>query len=220
MSREAYDKMRQFNMSDAAAFTALGLTKQPISIDYLLELLNFRGMLQRLDVQDGVEKWSGKLVTMRQAIEAIASQPGPQQELATVLLGAYRTWFSHVTNTRQRMWDTTIPQYSQSFMVFRSMFAGQQGMPTLTDFDSVTDLGKGRLEITQEQYDQYAAEDAAAEAERLAAEAAANARNDFMRDVWNPAWNTHLAPALDAETLTRSGLADALTAMAAQVRGE
>lgn len=51
-------------------------------------------------------------------------------------------------------------------------------------------------------------------------DAAAQARSDFLRDVYNAAWNTHLAPVLDSnDPLTRESVAAALEAMAAQVRG-
>lgn len=142
---QAYSRMRQLGITDVKAFNDLGLTAQPIRLEYLLELLNFRGMLRKTDGSGGDERWKGTLQNIKQALVA-ASQD--------LLVSEYEMWFSHITNPRQLKWDTTIPEFAAGFRLMRDTFAGLQGMPTLEDFATVAALGGGWLTITQEEYDQ------------------------------------------------------------------
>src|SRR5690606_33236439 len=135
---DAYKKIKELRLTGTpeqvvATFNSYGLTVKPIKIDELLQLLNFLVMLQRRDRDDGGEKWAGSLPNMRRAVEAMTvrvddetPQQQQQREIAGVLLQAYRTWFSHVTNPRQVHWDTTIPDYARPFVVFRQWFAGTE----------------------------------------------------------------------------------------------
>lgn len=108
--------------------------------------------------------------------------------------------------------------------VFEIITGIAAAMPEIAGLvDSFYDLDGGRpwKNLTVEAYVAERAQADAAETARLADEAAIQARNEFLQTVYNPAWNTHLAPVLDSgNPLTRQTVADALTAMAAQVRGE
>ena len=96
-------------------------------------------------------------------------------------------------------------------------------MPSIAGLvDSFYDLDGGRpfkeLAVAEYQAQRVAAESALAE--QAAEEARQTARSEFLRDVYNPAFNTHLAPLFDSgESLTIKAMATALEAMAAQIRG-
>ena len=133
------------------------LTAQPISLAYLMELLNFRGMLRKTDGQNGQERWIGTLPNLKAALIAIDQ---------TASVAAYEMWFSHVTNPRQTSWDTSLPDYAASFAAMEAAFAGQENMPTQADFDAVVALGGGRpyAALTVEQFEAQAAAAEAAQA--------------------------------------------------------
>lgn len=121
------------------------LTAQSISLAYLMELLNFRGMLRKTDGQNGQERWIGTLPNLKAALIAMGQ---------TASVAAYEMWFSHVTNPRQTSWDTSLPAYAASFAAMEAAFAGQENMPTQADFDAVVALGGGRpyADLTVELY--------------------------------------------------------------------
>lgn len=113
---------------------ALGVTERPISLAYLMEMLNLRGMLRKTDGSGGQERWVGTLQNLKAALVAMN-----QTEAVT----AYETWFSHVTNPRQVSWDTTLSEYAAGFWAMRQNFAGVENMPSVADFAAIADLGGG-----------------------------------------------------------------------------
>lgn len=128
-----------------AQLAALGVTERPISLAYLMEMLNLRGMLRKTDGSGGQERWVGTLQNLKAALVALN-----QTEAVT----AYETWFSHVTNPRQVSWDTTLPEYAAGFWSMKQSFAGVENMPSVEDFAAVAALGGGWLfaDLTTEQF--------------------------------------------------------------------
>lgn len=146
----AYEKSIELGLTgtDAeivAALTATGVTATKIDLAYLMELLNFRGMLRKTDGSGGQERWIGTLQNLKAALVALNQ---------TAAVTAYETWFSHVTNPRQTHWDTSQPQYAAGFWSMRSTFAGGDEMPSSADFAAVASLGGGWMfaELTAEQF--------------------------------------------------------------------
>ena len=117
-----------------AQLAALGVTERPISLAYLMEMLNLRGMLRKTDGSGGQERWVGTLQNLKAALVALN-----QTENVT----AYETWFSHVTNPRQVSWDTTLPEYAAGFWSMKQNFAGVENMPSTADFAAIAALGGG-----------------------------------------------------------------------------
>jgi hypothetical protein len=111
------------------------LTANKINLAYLMELLNFRGMLRKTDGQNGQERWVGTLPNLKASLIAL-------NQTDSVI--AYEMWFSHVTNPRQINWDTTISEYAAPFAAMEAIFANQLGMPSSDDFAAVVALGGGR----------------------------------------------------------------------------
>lgn len=142
-----------------AALQATGVTVRKIDLAYLMELLNFRGMLRKTDGAAGSERWVGTLQNLKAALIAL------NQADAVI---AYETWFSHVTNPRQSYWDTTLPSYAAGFRAMKISFADQPTMPTLADFEAVEALGGGsKFEGLDEA--EYSAQRQQAEADAAAA---------------------------------------------------
>lgn len=146
----AYEKSQELNLdgTDAeivAALKSTGVTASKIDLAYLMELLNFRGMLRKTDGSGGQERWIGTLQNIKAALVALNQ---------TAAVTAYETWFSHVTNPRQTHWDTSQPQYAAGFWAMRSTFADGDGMPSSEDFAAVASLGGGWMfsELTVEQF--------------------------------------------------------------------
>ena len=146
----AYEKSIALNLdgTDAeivAALKSTGVTASKIDLAYLMELLNFRGMLRKTDGSGGQERWIGTLQNLKAALVALNQ---------TAAVTAYETWFSHVTNPRQTHWDTSQPQYAAGFWAMRSTFADGDGMPSSEDFAAVASLGGGWMfsELTVEQF--------------------------------------------------------------------
>ena len=165
----AYEKSQQLGLTGTDAeivdiLKSTGITARKIDLSYLMELLNFRGMLRKTDGSGGQERWIGTLQNLKSALVAL------NQTEAVV---AYETWFSHVTNPRQTHWDTTLPQYAAGFLAMKTSFADAPNMPSSADFAAVAVLGGGWLfaDLTVEQFttQRVAAEAAAAEAEALQA---------------------------------------------------
>lgn len=121
------------------------VTAQPIRLDYLMETLNFRGMLRKTDGSQGQERWVGTLQNLKAALVALN---------LTENVAAYEMWFSHVTNPRQVTWDTRFPQWAVAFYAMASSFADQPNMPSQADFDAIAALGGGRpyKDLTAEQF--------------------------------------------------------------------
>jgi len=146
----AYEKSVALGLTgtDAEIVTALkstGITASKIDLAYLMELLNFRGMLRKTDGSGGQERWIGTLQNLKAALVAM-------DQAAAVT--AYDTWFSHVTNPRQTHWDTSQPQYASGFWSMKLSFADGDGMPSSEDFAAVASLGGGWMfsELTVEQF--------------------------------------------------------------------
>ncbi len=181
----AFEKAQQLGLAGTDAQIVVQLqpiTLRPINLTYLMELLNFRGMLRKTDGQGGQERWQGTLQNLKASLVAM--------NLADYVT-AYELWFSHATNPRQVSWDTTQPQWATAFLAMESNFAGGDGMPTVADFTAVVDLGGGRpyIGLTVES---YAAQRTAAEAQAVidAAEAAAEGRRQEWRQRFDAALNT------------------------------
>lgn len=134
----AYEKAQQIGLTGEPSEILAKLvviTLHPIRLDYLMQLLNFRGMLRKTDGSGGQERWAGTLQNLKGALVALGDTSGVQ---------AYEMWFSHVTNPRQLNWDTTIPEYAIPLAAMESNFAGLENMPTQADFDAIIELGGGR----------------------------------------------------------------------------
>ena len=168
----AYEKAVSLGLtqSDEAAADVLNiLTLRPIMLDELMPLLNFRGMLRKIDGNDGGEKWKGTIMQMKAVLMAasIAGEDATEEEIAAAAaaaeyVDAVETWFSHITNPRNVTWDTTDPLYAAPFAAMRAQFA-DSGIFKAGDFEAIYELGGGTWNTT-------AAEIAA---QRAVAEAAA-----------------------------------------------
>jgi hypothetical protein len=147
---------------------ARGVTAAPIELVYLMELLNFRGMLRKTDGNAGDERWKGTLQNIKAALVAMGM---------TAEVEGFETWFSHVTNPRQSRWDTSRPEYAAQFWAMRVAFADKPGMPTAEDFGAIASLGGGWLfaGLTIEIYQADKLAHETLEAERIAEEEVAQA---------------------------------------------
>lgn len=111
------------------------LTRRPVPLDDLLDLLNKRGMLSRLyRTSDSGEKWSGTIPNMMAVVEVNGTDDQKQS------IGMF---FSHITNDRNRMFDLTDPEFAGVFRTMQSQFGGQENMPSVADFEAVAKLGGG-----------------------------------------------------------------------------
>jgi hypothetical protein len=171
----AYEKAQQFGITgtDAqivAALKATGVTASPISLAYLMEMLNLRGMLRKTDGSGGQERWVGTLQNLKAALVGLGM---------TAEVSAYEMWFSHVTNPRQSFWDTTRAEFAAGFWAMQTNFAGGPDMPSLADFAAVAALGGGWLyaNLTAEQF----------AAQRVEVETAA--QKQVVRSRLDTAWN-------------------------------
>lgn len=134
----AYEKALSLGISGTPEFILSRIkpiTNNPINLSYLMELLNFRGMLRKTDGSGGQERWVGTLQNLKGALVSLGD---------TASVQAYEMWFSHVTNPRQLHWDTTIPDYAIPFAAMESNFAGLENMPSAQDFAAIVELGGGR----------------------------------------------------------------------------
>lgn len=135
----AYEKAQELGLTgtDAEivlALQATGVTANPISLAYLMEMLNLRGMLRKTDGSGGQERWVGTLQNLKAALVALEQ---------TAAVTAYETWFSHVTNPRQVSWDTRLPEYAAGFWSMYRSFADLENMPSSADFAAIAALGGG-----------------------------------------------------------------------------
>lgn len=185
----AYEKSLSLGLAgtDAEIVSQLQpITAQPINLTYLMELLNFRGMLRKTDGQGGQERWQGTLQNLKAALVAMG---------LTDYVTSYELWFSHVTNPRQVSWDTTQPQWAVAFLAMEQNFAGGDGMPSAADFEAVAALGGGRPYIATTAED-YAAQRTAAEA--VIADQAAQT---LMDQQWASLLNNGVNAALSARDI-------------------
>lgn len=181
------------NAEIVAAMKATGVTANPISLAYLMEMLNLRGMLRKTDGSGGQERWVGTLQNLKAALVAMG---------LTDQVTAYEMWFSHVTNPRQTSWDTTRPEYAAGFWSMKLNFAGVEDMPSDADFAAIAALGGGWLfsDLTAEQF----------AAQRLASESVASRQT--LRSRIDTAWN-QIGTTEQAEAITEfRAIADELEA--------
>lgn len=178
----AFEKAHSLSLSgtDAeivAALKATGVTAESISLAYLMEMLNLRGMLRKTDGSGGQERWVGTLQNLK--ADLVAMQLTDQ-------VTAYEMWFSHVTNPRQTRWDTTLQEYAAGFWSMKLNFAGVENMPSEADFAAIAALGGGWLfaDLTVEQF----------AAQRTAAEAVAE-RQSIIDSCIDPISAAHAAAA-------------------------
>jgi hypothetical protein len=158
MNASEYAQTHNITGTDAeivAALKATGVTASSISLAYLMEMLNLRGMLRKTDGSGGQERWVGTLQNLKAALVAMQ---------LTDQVTAYEMWFSHVTNPRQTSWNTTLAEYAAGFWSMKLNFAGVENMPSDADFAAIAALGGGWLfaDLTVEQ---FSAQRAAAETE-------------------------------------------------------
>jgi hypothetical protein len=146
------------NAEIVAALKATGVTESPISLAYLMEMLNLRGMLRKTDGSGGQERWVGTLQNLKAALVAMG---------LTDQVTAYEMWFSHVTNPRQTSWDTTLREYAAGFWSMKQNFAGVENMPSVADFAAIAALGGG-WKFADLTVEQFAAQRTAAESEAAA----------------------------------------------------
>ncbi len=147
----AYQKSIELNLTGTSQeivnqLKASGLTANPIKLDDLLFLLNNRGMLIRLiRPADTGEKWAGTIVNM---VLYLNTNGTPEQTTAV------NQWFSHITNDRNKIFDTTQIAFSSAFWALAQSFGGQPNFPSAEDFTAVAELGGGWLfaELSVEQY--------------------------------------------------------------------
>lgn len=137
----AYEKSLQLNLIGTPSeiveqLKATGITQNPIKLSELLYLMNFRGMLTKLVSNQNDEKWAGTVLAMKAALVSLSLND---------LVSNLDRWLSHITNPRNVNFDTTDHVVSAPFWAMRTSFGGQEGMPSLADFDAVANLGGGWL---------------------------------------------------------------------------
>lgn len=195
----AYEKATTLGLvgTDAEIVSQLqAVTLRPINLTYLMELLNFRGMLRKTDGQGGQERWQGTLQNLKAALVSLS---------LTDHITSYELWFSHVTNPRQVSWDTSQPQWATAFLAMENSFAGGDGMPSGEDFTAVVALGGGRpyASLTVESYGALrTAADAA-----VIAQAAADAQNSVVATVMNEHINPNVGDVASLITGLQSAIA-------------
>lgn len=143
-----------------AALKASGLTHAPIALSDLTILLNRRFMMRKVDGNDGAEKWQGTLFAIKRYLQAASAvpedeKPTPTQVVLAAYLNGFDQWFSHVTDPRRDIFDTTEIAYASTFNAMASQFGGMPGMPTVEDFEAVVALGGGWVfdDLTPEQFE-------------------------------------------------------------------
>ncbi len=131
-----------------AQLVASGLTARPIQLDDLMAYLNIPlGMLRRLPRADSDgSKWSGSLFNLLLWV----NENGTQQQK-----DGLNSFFSHITNDRNRTFDTTKPEFAAQFWQVAQMFGGTAPQfPSAEDFAAVAALGGGWLfaDLTVQKY--------------------------------------------------------------------
>lgn len=161
-----YQKAQQLGLTGTTAevvaqLKACGLTAEKITLGELLFAMNEREMLTRLvRPADTGEKWSGSVINMILAVNAFGTD---DQKVAV------NKWFSHITNDRNELFDTTDPLIGGAFLQMAQAFGGQENMPSVADFQAIADLGGGwaYASLTVEQYEAQQAAAEAAEAKEM-----------------------------------------------------
>lgn len=184
----------------ADAIKTIKATRLPIKLGDLLFLLNNRGMLVRLIRPAGTgEKWSGTVVNMIMHVN----------ENVPALAGPVNQWFSHITNDRNSLFDTSRPEYGAQLALLASSFGGQPTMPTVEDFDAIAGLGGGWLyadltpEIVTDAIDAYRLQE----------------RKLAVETLYRDAINQHVAHVVDGDDPTSIALAAAFRAAADSIDG-
>jgi hypothetical protein len=127
---------------------ASGLTARPIQLDDLMAYLNIPlGMLRRLPRADSDgSKWSGSLFNLLLWV----NDNGTQQQK-----DGLNSFFSHITNDRNRTFDTTQLEFAAQFLAVAQGFGGvSPAFPSAADFEAVAALGGGWLyaDLTLQKY--------------------------------------------------------------------
>lgn len=173
----AYEKAQELGLTgtDDEVFKQLqplGLSHRPINRAELVHVLNLLGMLRKRINNNADEKWTGTVLAMQDAIEAVGTD---EQKKGMAL------WLSHITNPTNLFWDTTQKEFAAGFWGMYQAFRDKPGMPTTDDFVTIAALGGGWIATTVEDYtaQRVAAETQAAEEAKRAAEQARI--NDFKQ---------------------------------------
>lgn len=191
----AYEKAQALGLTGTPAqvvaqLKATGLTPSKIELGELMDRLNRRKMLTRLlRPTDTGEKWSGTVVDMVLAVNSIGT--ADQKD-------AVNMWFSHITGDRNNFFDTTDVSVSAPFWAMRTLFGGQENMPSIADFDAIADLGGGWLYASLSEQE-YSAQKADAESDE--ARFALHTIADNKYEAFVERHNTAKA-GIDAGTLT------------------
>lgn len=177
----------------ADALKATGVTVRPINRAELVHLLNMRGMLRKIVGNVTDEKWEGTVLAMQDVILQVGTDDQKN---------GIRVWFSHITNVSNNIWDTTQVAFAAPFWAMVQAFADQPTMPTMADFEAVSELGGGwkyatlTAEQVQAELDRYAGElslkgiqDRASAAIEAAAVEYRAGRYDTIVSAGEAAWN-------------------------------
>ena len=171
----------------AAAINAQGRTAADIEIGDLLYMLNFRGMLTKEVGNDAAKKWTGTILNMK---AAVAADP-----TATLKINQ---WLSHVTNPRNKTWQTSQAEYAAPFYALYRVFNNPPNAAIFAegDLDAIYELGGGRIETTAEEVQLLIDEQSLAPLRNRAVNASAlmverltpGMSSDALADIWASAW--------------------------------
>lgn len=194
----AYEKAQQLGLvgTDDEVFKQLqplGLSHRPINRAELVHVLNLLGMLRKRINNNADEKWTGTVLAMQDAIEAVGTD---EQKKGMAL------WLSHITNPTNILWDTTQPEFAAGFWSMYQVFRDKPGMPTSEDFVTIASLGGGWIATTVED---YTAQRVAAETQ--AADDAKRTAEEGRRNGWKQRFDAAL------NTLGTSEAADGIAAV-------
>jgi hypothetical protein len=177
----------------------LGVTHKPINRAALMDILNKRGMLQKVIHNNSGEKWSGTVLNMQAEIISVGS---PEQ------VSGIRLWLSHVTNPTNVIWDTTDPEYAATFWDLYQAFKDVPTMPTAEDFQALADLGGGWkfADLTVEQIAALRSEHTANQNSSLRIEAIQSLRAEIENTYINPFENDGTTTADEIRAAIKGGL--------------
>lgn len=206
---------------DAQVDILQSITERPIDIAELTFLLRDRSMLIKLTYEDPDTKmkWMGSIVSL---IVLLRDQKHPG-------LTGVAKWFSHITDPRAETFDTTQALIAGEFNALRKSFAGMPSMPTVEDFDAITDLGgghpfkgltSGQLAKARSDFDKEISDRATAdlEAQRELATARENARLISKRsEAMSEAYATAQVVLNEKPAITQDELAAAFTSKLSEV---
>lgn len=196
-----------------AALQASKVTAKPIDLGDMLGLMNMStpGMLTRLPrAADGGEKWTGTVINM---VLAEGTSPELQEPL--------NKFFSHITNDRNKTFNTTDPEFAGLLQLVKSSFADQENMPSTVDFDALIALGGGLKfgDVTAQQIEDAWTEKVNQEATE-AASAAIETLRAATRTTWQTVFNTHISSVLDGNSPTLANLIAGVEAALAVLQPE